>query len=411
MALRRSILWNGLRLVLKAPGALLWTYALNLGLALVFALRLHAQLSAVLDHSLAAERLNSAFDLGTLLGVVHRLNYMAAPSGATSYVGLPLYALAYFVLVPGALFCYRSGAPSRLSTLASSGLAYFWRFVRITALTGIVAAAVVVPLILEESARSAQIDKNFVGTAALTRQLPGAVAVFLIAALLRLYFDLVEVYTVQLGDRLRDDGQPDHRVRRVLLPALRALWRNLGRAYLSFVTLTLLGFAALICTSYLGMQMLAQPRVWPTFLLAQLGLLAMMATRFWQRGAETIISLDYPLELLDTIDAKPEAMLRIVPEYEPTIIPRIMPRIMPIIEPTIEPVEHAHFPGDAQPDPEPAPPSLAQPDPAVLHHEVSAPPLRPPEPDPVPLQVESEPVAPKQLEPEQPKRQVPWWME
>ena len=404
MTLRRSILWNGLRLVLKAPGALLWTFTLNLGLALLFSLRLHAQLAAILDHSLAAERLNSAFDLGTLFEAIHRLNYMAPSAGGTSYVGLPLYMLGYFVLVPGALFCYRSGAPSRLSILASSGLSYFWRFVRITVLTGIVAGAVLVPLILEESSRSAHIAEDFVGNEALERQLPGAVAIFLIAALLRLYFDLVEVYTVQLGDQLREDGQPDRRIRRVLLPALRALWHNLGRAYLSFLTLTLLGFAALIGTGYLGMQMLAQPRIWPTFLLAQAGLLAMMATRFWQRGAETIIALDYPLDFADSIDAEPKRMLRIVQEYEPVITPA---------EPVIELAEPRHFSGDAQSDPEPAPPSLAQPDPAVFHHEVPPQPLPTPPvvlPEPVRQQL-PEPEPPKPVEPEQPKRQVPWWME
>ena len=413
MALRRSILWNGLRLVLKAPGPLLWTYALNLGLALVFSLRLHAQLASVLDHSLAAERLNSAFDLGTLLEVVHRLNYMAPATGGTAYLGLPLYLLGYFVLVPGSLFCYQSGAPSRLSILASSGLSYFWRFVRITLLTGIVAAAVMVPLVMVQTARSAQIAEDFVGDDALERQVPGTVVLFLIAALLRLYFDLVEVYTVQLGNQLCEDGQPDRRVRRVLLPALRALWRNLGRAYFSFVTLTVLGLAALLGTGYLAMQMLAQPHVWPTFLLAQAGLLAMMATRFWQRGAETILAVDYPLELTESSDAKPERMLRIVPEFEP-IIQRDEQKIDQE-EPKINHEEPVHFPGDAQSDPEPAPPSLAQPDPAVFHHELPpqprpTPQISQPMPQPVPV-LEPEPAPPSQQGPEQPKRDVPWWME
>ena len=376
MARRRSILWNGLKLVLKAPGALLWTYALNLGLALLFSLRLHAQLGSILDHSLAAERLNSAFDLGTLLSVIHRLNYMAPPAGATSYVGLPLYMLGYFILVPGALFCYRSGAPSRLSIIASSGLSYFWRFVRITLLTAIVAAIVLVPLSMAQGAWSTQVDENFVGVMALERQLPGMVIIFLVAALLRLYFDLVEVYTVQLGDHLREDGKPDHRVRRALLPALRTLWHNLGRAYFSFLALTLLGFAALLATGYLAMHMLAQPRVWPMFLLAQTGLIGMMATRFWQRGAETILACDSPLQ-------SPEQFVA-----EPALQP----------EPTQELESPAHFAGDAQPDPEPAPPSLAEPDPAVFHHEVPPPPPAP-EPSPKP-------------EPEEPRKgPVPWWME
>ena len=374
MARRRSILWSGLQLVLKAPGALLWAYALNLGLAILFSLRLHAQLAAILDHSLAAERLNTAFDIGTMIGVVHRLNYMAPSTGATSYIGLPLYLLGYFILVPGALFCYRSDAPSRLSILASSGLSYFWRFVRITLLTGIVAAIVLVPLSMLQAAWSSQVDDNFVGVAALERQLPGIAILFLVAALLRLYFDLVEVYTVQLGDQLREDGKPDRRVRRVLLPALRTLWHNLGRAYFSFVALTLLGFAALLGTGYLAMHMLAQPRVWPMFLLAQAGLLSMIATRFWQRGAETILAFDYPL-------LSPEPFV-----------------VEPELEPATEVDLPTHFAGDAQPDPEPAAPSLEEPDPAVFHHEIPPP---PPAPKPAPQSEEAEPR----------KGPVPWWME
>ncbi len=399
MAMRRSLLWNGLRLVLKSPGALLWTYALNLGLALLFSLRLHAQLAAVLDHSLAAERLNSAFDLGTLLGAVHRLNYMAPSTGGTAYLGLPLYLLGYFILVPGALFCYGSGAPSRLSILASSGLSYFWRFVRITILTAIVAAVVMVPLVMVQTSRSAWIDEHFVGDAALERQLPGIVLLFFVAALLRLYFDLVEVYALQLGDQLRMDGQPDRRIRRVLLPALRGLWRNLGRACLSFVSLTLLGFAALLVTGYLAMQMLAQPHVWPTFLLAQAGLLAMLTTRFWQRGAETILALDYPLQAPDLQAPDLQAPDSITAHATP----------QPDAETHTEHVQPAHFHNDAQPDPEPAPPSLPQPDPAVFHHEVLPPPFAlPPQPPLPPAQVQP---APEQTPPEEPKRQVPWWME
>ena len=381
MTLRRSMLWNGMRLVLRSPGALLWTYALNLGLALLFSLRLHAQLASILDHSLAAERLNSAFDLGTLLAVVHRLNYMAPPTGATSYLGLPLYVLGYFILVPGTLSCYRSGASSHLAALAGSGLSYFWQFVRITGITAIVAGIILVPLIMEESSRSAQIDENFVGIAALQRQLPGMVFIFFIAALIRLYFDLVEVYTVQLAEHLREDGKPDRRVRRVLIPALRTLWHNLAEAYFSFLALTLLGFAVLIGTSYLGMQMLAQPHVWPTFLVAQIGLFAMMATRFWQRGAETALALDHVLEFPVSTATDEELEQR-------------MDQLVP-----------SPFASDAQSDPEPASPSLAHPDPGVFHHEV------PLTPHPSATESAPEPVAPGQVEPEAPDRHVPWWME
>jgi len=346
----RSILLHGLRLVVTVPGALLWTYALNLTLALVFSLRLHAQLSSILDHSLAAERLNSAFDLGTLQAVVHRMSYMAPQTGNTAYAGLPLYLIGYFILVPGTLFCYQSAAPSRLPILVSSGISYFWRFVRITLLTALVSLAILSPMLALQARWSAHVDDHFVGLSALLHTLPGFILIFLAAALLRLYFDLVEVYTVQLGDRYRANGRQDRRVRSVLLPALRTLFANLGRAYFSFVGLTILGFAALAIPSRIAMHMLAQPRVWPMFLLGQAGLCGMMATRFWQRGAETILAADNPLPLppAPSTDEPPGLDAPSIRHSSPS---------------------GQHHAADALSDPEPAAPSLDAPDPGVFHHQ------------------------------------------
>jgi hypothetical protein len=342
---RRSILLHGLRLVARVPGVLLWTYAANLGIALVFSLRLHAQLSSVLDHSLAAERLNSAFDLGTLNAALHRLNYQAPDTGASSYAGLPLYLLCYFVFVPGALFCYQASCPSRLPIFFSSGISFFWRFIRITILTAIASLVILTPLFLFQNAWSEHVDNHLVGSAATLHKLPGIVLILLVAALLRLYFDLVEVYTIQLGDRYLPDGKADRRVRRTLLPALRTLRQNFGRAYFAFLFLTLLGFASVFVTGRIVMHMLAQPRVWPGFLLAQAGLFGMMATRFWQRGAESILVCDNPL---------PKQFAQQIPAC----------RVEPICY-----VAPQHLAADAQSDPEPAAPSLEGPDPGVFHHE------------------------------------------
>jgi hypothetical protein len=336
---RRSILLHGLRLVVTQPGALLWTYLWNLAVALLFSLRLHAQLSSILDHSFAAERLNSAFDLGTLATVIQRLSYMAPSTGGSSYAGLPLYLLGYFLLVPGTLFCYQAKRPSRLHTLLSSGISFFWRFFRITLLTALISAIILVPLALIQGAWSTHVDNQEVELSASLHKLPGLLVIFLVAALLRLYFDLVEVYTVQLADRYLPNGKPDRRVRRTLLPAFRALRQNLARAYLSFLTLTLLGFAAFALTARVADHTLAQPRVWPQFLLFQAGLFCMMATRFWQRGAETILASDNPIP--------PATQLTAVPA---------------------PPIPPAH-PLDPQPDPEPAPPSLSEPDPGVFHRD------------------------------------------
>jgi hypothetical protein len=66
-------------------------------------------------------------------------------------------------------------------------------------------------------------------------------------------------------------------------------------------------------------------------------MVALLASRFWQRGAETILAEDFPI---------------------------------PAPQPATPPSDQPHFSSDPQPDPEPAAPSLPEPDPGVFHHDV-----------------------------------------
>ena len=201
---------------------------------------------------------------------------------------------------------------------------------------------------------------------------------FLVASILRLYFDLVEVYTVQLGQRLRSThfgqhSKPDRRVRRALGPAWRTFRRHFAEAWPMFLFLTIIGIAAVILTARISMHMLAQPRVWPMFLLAQSGLFVMLFTRFWQRGVETSLSLQNqiplpsvrpPIHVPHPVDptAPVNPSRRIHLSAEPHTPPPPTPAPLPT--PTPEPIA----------DPEPAPPSLDEPDPGVFHHDPTKPP-------------------------------------
>jgi hypothetical protein len=353
---QRSLLAHGLRLVITTPGALLWTYAFNVGIALLFSLYLHAQLASLLDHSLAAERLNSAFDLGTLSAASLRLSQHTPSAGATTYLGLPVYLAIYFLLVPGTLVCYRTGRRGRLSDLLAFGLQFFWRFIRITLITGLVSAIILGPLLVAYGRWSAWVDEHVVGWPAYWDVWAVLAIVLLVAAAVRLYFDLVEVYTVQLGEQMKPNGMPDRRVRRTLLPALRAFGL---RPYAVFVFLTLLGWAAFFFPARIAVHTLAQPRVWPSFLLEQLGLFLMLATRFWQRGAETILADDNPLPMPPVAAAIDRHLAETV--GEPAAPGREGERIGPAA--TTDPI----------PDPEPAVPSLTEPDAGIFHHEPAEP--------------------------------------
>src|SRR5277367_5215596 len=249
MSERRNIFLHGLWLTLRRLPAVLWAYAFNLGLALLFSVRLHSQLSSMMDHSLAAQRLISGFDLGPIAESIGRLQQSPGGSAAGSYSSIPLYLLIYFLLVPGTLFCYQTKSPARLSTLLHQGLLHFWRFVRITLFTLIVSALILGPLFFLQEKWADHVDDNATGRHAFFATLAGYVVIFLVASVLRLYFDLVEVYTVQLGLHLRRNGKPDRRVRRALGPAWRTLRTHFSQAWPIFLFLTLLGGAAVILTA------------------------------------------------------------------------------------------------------------------------------------------------------------------
>jgi hypothetical protein len=320
MPQKRMLLTSGLSLTLRNWPAFVWTYVFNLGLALIFVLPLHQQIATITAHSLASQRLTGAFDLGTLGGVILKLSQGPGPATLSSYFSTPFYLVLYFFIVPGTLFCYQTGTPATLFTLLQSGFVYFWRFVRITLITLVVSAPILAGLNTLQNLWSAHVDLNTVGRRAFLLDLSGLVLIGLVAAILRVYFDLVQVYTVQLGliqfpaDPGRK-GRPERQIRRTFKPAWRTLRRNFFRLYITFVFLTLLGLAAVVVTARTAMHSLGQPRVWPMFLLAQLGLFLMLLTRFWQRGAEACLALENRIHVPAVV-----ASATIVPE-EPLVEP------------------------------------------------------------------------------------------
>ena len=126
---RRSIFLHGLSLTLRRLPALLWAYLFNLLLAFLFSISLNLQLSKLLNHSLAAQRLSSGFDLGTIGETyLHLHEGPIRDAGAvTSHASIPLFLIVYFLLVPGTLFCYQTDTTARLGTLLQQGLLYLCR--------------------------------------------------------------------------------------------------------------------------------------------------------------------------------------------------------------------------------------------------------------------------------------------
>jgi hypothetical protein len=397
----RSIFFHGLGIALRRLPAFLWTYAFNLLLSLAFCFPLYKQFSSLLNHSLASQRLASGFDVSVVLNAAMRIrgDHAGGLSVTTSHGSIFSYLLIYFLLIPGTLFTYLSRKPAKLSRLLRQGVLHFWSFVRITVLTLLAGFLILGPLFILQRHWADFIDDRFVGRPSLLLTLAGAIVIALVASLLRLYFDLVEVYTVQVGTHQRLSGRPDRRVRHTLGPAYRLLRTHLARLWIVFLLLAVVGFAAAFFASLIAMHMLAQPRSWMMFLVAQLGLFIMLFMRFWQRGAETSLVTQHPIMTDEdsfpihqspsykrpvpiTTDVTPppprpssEHPHHVEMIYNPDPLSAIYPAPLSPDDPLVHPParEQSVRPSDPIPNPEPASPSLEEPDPGVFHHDPTPP--------------------------------------
>jgi hypothetical protein len=289
---RPSLLVQGFRLTLRNWPFVVWAYAVNLAFGLLAGIPFATGLAPYLDHSLAAQKIAGTIDLAYLAELEIHLrasNFFPIAIRTAGYLNL-LQLLVLFILFAGTIFVYVSAEPARLSVLLRGGVAYFWRFVRAAIIAGCLALLILGALL---GIRAAVLDRLSAGH--FDRQMfiywaiTGAV-VLLAGLMVRLWWDLVEVYIV----RNAMDGQLQ--VREALLPAFRLLVRHFFRIAGCFLLVAAAGVSAFGVCLYLWKALPAH-QVWIACLLAQLGLFLLLASRFWQRGIEAalVMSVDPPM--------------------------------------------------------------------------------------------------------------------
>ncbi len=302
---------QGFQLALRNWPLVLWVYAVNLAFGLLAGIPFATGLAPYLDHSLAAQRIAGTIDFTYLTELfVHVHETSAIPTAIHTAVWLNLVQLlVLFLLFAGTIFVFVSAEPPRLSVLLRGGVAYFWRFVRAAIMAGCIAAVILGVLytarvFLLTWAGAIYVErKMFLYTA-----ISGAV-VLLAALLVRLWWDLVEVYVV------RNVMDGERRVRQALLPALRLLGKYFFRTVGSFFLSGFLGVSALALCLYVWTLVPAH-QVWLACFLAQLGLFLLLASRFWQRGIEAtlVMAADPPIVAAEEIAAMVEEELPVTTE-------------------------------------------------------------------------------------------------
>jgi hypothetical protein len=286
-----NLLARGFQLVLRNWPCVVWVYAVNLFFALLAAVPFATGLSSYLDHSLAAQKIAGTIDIASIteLGLhIRNTSFFPMVMHTAGWVSL-LQVLVLFFLFAGSLFVFVAAEPPMLSVLLRGGVAYFWRFVRAALLAGGSAAIIVCVLLAIRAGLLARADAVYVGRRMFVFSSISLFVVLLVALLLRLWWDLVEVYIV----RNAMDGE--RRVHLALVPAFRLLFRHFFRAFGSFLLTGIAGVTALALCLALWKALPAH-QVWMAALLTQLGLFLLLASRFWQRGLEAalVMAVDPP---------------------------------------------------------------------------------------------------------------------
>jgi hypothetical protein len=299
-----NLLVQGFQLGLRNWPCVVWAYAVNLVFALLAALPFAVGLGSYLDHSLAAQKIAGTIDFAYLaeLGLhVRDTGFFPMAMLTAGWVNM-LQLLVLFVFFAGSVFVFVAAEPPRLSVLLRGGVAYFWRFVRAAILAGGSAAILLCVLLAIRAALLARADAVYVERRMFFISAISGAVVLLVALLLRLWWDLVEVYIV----RNAMDGEI--RVHLALVPAFRLLFRYFFRIFGSFLLTGIAGVTALaLCLSL--WKALPAHQVWIAALLAQLGLFLLLASRFWQRGLEATLVMAADPPMVVTEELTPEEPL------------------------------------------------------------------------------------------------------
>ncbi|HWY21774.1 MAG TPA: hypothetical protein VNX26_11175 [Candidatus Acidoferrum sp.] len=284
----KGLLSSGWSVVGRNKRYIVWFYVLNVLLGLFGTVAFVNQAGTILDHSLLADRLLHGFDLGVLTEMFVRPEFgptMASRAPAIFFAVLFFFATALFL--PGVLQGYASTYRLPREDFFRACGRNLWRFIRLLLVAGIVMIPLTVALfslhgLLEDKAAGSTNELLLPGV-----RLLGLIVIFLVMAIVRIWFDLAQADVVLSDQRA---------VRRSIGRGFRHTWRNLGRLLGSYVATTIVAALVLVAGLWVWMRFVPPATIAGAFLVSQLTLLLLLIPRFWQRGVAVAYHQRYMVE-------------------------------------------------------------------------------------------------------------------
>ena len=278
MTMTNGAVAAGWRRLWRAQRVLWWVFALNLIVGGLSALVFGAQLGPILDHSLHAQRLYHGFDVAAYLELAMKPEVNFTVAGIAAAILAFAFLVFMLFLAGGILESYVRDQGLRTGEFFQACGAYFWRMLRLM----IWMLVVIAPIQAIHRGLTVWSDKLATDS---PRPLLGfwvqsvaVVGFVLLMMCVRLWFDMAQVRTVAENERgmTRNAGR-----------AFRLTFGNFGSLFWMYFRISLIAWIVLAAGLLLGSRMSAES-TGTKWLLGELVIFVWIATRLWQRAAETV---------------------------------------------------------------------------------------------------------------------------
>jgi len=283
-----------------------WFFLLNLMFAHFGATAFNDQARGILDHSLYADKLLHGFDAAVFLELLARPEFGTLPSAIHPAM---MFAVVFFLVsllfMPGVLLGYASDHRLPRDEFYRTCGRNVWRFLRLFLFFTIIAGIVAGILFGFFNALATAADKTSYERLPFFMQFVGAVIIFLVLTVIRVWFDLAQADVV-----LRDRPA----VHKSVAAGFRKTRRNLGRLLGSYVVIAIVALAVLVAGILLWHAIVPPSSVLGAFIVGQATLLLLLATRFWQRATAVAFYVkEMARPLVDEAQPVPAFVAPVVP--------------------------------------------------------------------------------------------------
>jgi len=276
MSNKKSLLGSGWAMVTHNKRYIFWFWWLNLTLAEFGTAGFRKSAHAILDHSMAADRLLHGFDLMVLTNLLARPEFgpMSAATTPALYFSF-LFLIFTALFLPGVFQGYASTYRLPREDFFRACGRSLWRYLRLMLIAGIVMGIVAGILFTINGAIVKKAGDSTNEVLPFELQMTGLAVIFLVMTTLRIWFDLAEVDVVLSDQRA---------VRKSLWTGLRHTLRSLLRLLASYVVATVVAAIILVGGILAWMKFIAPENWMGAYVVSQLTLLLLLIPRFWQRG-------------------------------------------------------------------------------------------------------------------------------